>query len=193
MISNSNEPRNKNLKQKEDGGSSPFKFNQKWSPEVATFSFTQVPNLLLTCQGHLKITDGELLTLIHLQTFWFSADSQIFPSITTLARFSHKSYATVQKRLRDLESKGFVRRRHYPGYSNRYDMEPCIRKLTEHSRTCPDLAKKLRDRIEKTTRVPSSISRNEEYEARRILREYKLDLDLDLDLDQHFVANDFVI
>lgn len=114
-----------------------YQFDKKWSKEIDLYNFTQVPNLLLSCQGHLKITDGELITLIHLLTFWYSNGSRVYPTITTLRKFSHKSYPTIQKRLRRLEEKGFIRRVHRYGTSNRYDLTKCVELLKQHVKVCP--------------------------------------------------------
>lgn len=145
-----------------------YGFSQKWSPEIEQYNFTQVPNLLLVCQGHLKLTDGELLTLIHLLTFWFSHEGHVYPSITTLGRFSHKGYSTVQKRLRVLEEKGFVKRRHKFGTSNTYDLTPCVAKLYKHQKFCSNLPHKRAVIGAKVKRLPSSLPINkEDQEPRR--------------------------
>jgi DNA-binding MarR family transcriptional regulator len=112
-------------------------FEHQWGSSVALYKFTQVPNALLNCQGHLKLDDGELLTYIHLVSFRFHSYSEIFPSIKTLCMFSHKSYPTVQKRLKRLESKGYIKRIRRFNSSNKYDITPGIRKLSKHLKNCP--------------------------------------------------------
>lgn len=146
-----------------------YGFSKKWSAEIEQYGFTQVPNLLLSCQGHLGLTDGEILTLIHLLTFWFSHKSKVYPTITTLTKFSHKGYSTVQKRLRTLEEKGFVKRRRKLGTSNTYDLVPCITKLYKHQRDCPSPPRKQGEPKQYTARVDTSLSINKEYEVRRRL------------------------
>lgn len=142
-----------------------YGFSEKWSPEIEEFNFTQVPNLLLACQGHLGLTDGETLTLIHLLTFWFSHNSRVYPSITRLCKFSHKGYSTVQRRLRKLEEKQFVKRRHKRGTSNTYDLIPCVIKLYEHQKVCTQLPRKQGDYQNKLRSVPASIVTSKEYEV----------------------------
>ncbi|HJQ09056.1 MAG TPA: helix-turn-helix domain-containing protein [Candidatus Saccharimonadales bacterium] len=142
-----------------------YKFSEKWSPEIEVYSFTQVPNLLLACQGHLKLKDGELVTLIHLLTFWFSHDSKVFPTITTLTKFSHKGYSTVQKRLRTLEEKGFVKRRQRLGTSNTFDLIPCVVKLYKHQLVCKNLPRKQGEYKSKLMHLPPSLVINKEDEG----------------------------
>ena len=144
-----------------------FTFSEKWSHQIEQLSFTQVPNLLLRCQGHLKLTDGELLTLIHLTTFWFNSDSKVYPSITTLSRFSLKGYSTIQARLMNLERKGFVKRRHQLGTSNVYDLTQCVEKLNEHASVCDKLPQKQGVKILKSSNPLSWISMSKEYEGLR--------------------------
>lgn len=143
------------------------KFEQKWSFEVMMYGFTQVPNLLISCQGHLKITDGEMMTLLSLLTHWYRHDTKIYPSIERLAKFSHKGYSTVQKRLRTLEQKGFIKRRHSGGKTTTYDILPCVAALYRHSLVCPEPPRKQSRYWDKTRSVPTSIITNKEDEARR--------------------------
>lgn len=147
-----------------DNGS--YKFQDKWSYDINMHRFTQIPNMLLACQGHLKLTDGELLTMIHLMTFWFSTKSKIYPSITTLRRFSHKSYPTIQKRLKRLEDKGFIQRKHHLGTSNSYDLTKCVKKLNQHLRVCPTVHRKESLWYLLNYEPPTSITINKEYETK---------------------------
>ena len=144
-----------------------YGFSEKWSPEIEQYNFTQVPNLLLSCQGHLRLTDGEILTLIHLLTFWFSHDSRVYPTITTLTKFSHKGYSTIQKRLRVLEQKEFVKRRHKKGTSNTFDLIPCVIKLYKHQRVCSSPPRKQGDYEELLSSGGTSFPITKEYEAPR--------------------------
>ncbi|MDB5162584.1 MAG: regulatory protein GntR [Candidatus Saccharibacteria bacterium] len=144
-----------------------YGFSDKWTYEVEEFNFTQIPNLLLSCQGHMGLSDGEILTFIHLLTFWFSNESKVFPSITTLTRFSNKGYSTIQARLKKLEDKGFIKRIHQDGTSNRYNLSPGVHILNEHIRYCPRPPRKRARSELKTSRVPSSYPINKEDEALR--------------------------
>lgn len=144
-----------------------YKFSDKWSPEIVQYNFTQVPNLLLGCQAHLGLSDGELVTLIHLLTYWFNHESKVYPSINTLTKFSHKGYSTVQKRLRTLESKGFIKRRHKFGTSNEYDLHYCAIKLYQHQRVCTNPPRNRAASVTIMRRPASSKTSNKEYEALR--------------------------
>lgn len=151
-----------------------YSFAEKWSAEIANYNFTQVPNLLLSCQGHLKLKDGELLTLIHLLTFWFIWDGEIYPTIMTLTKFSNKGYSTVQKRLRNLEEKGFIQRCPRLYTSNEYDLKPCVKKLQEHLEICEKLPLKRGEYREKTVSPLPSLPINKEYQHLTILNKENL-------------------
>lgn len=142
-----------------------YNFSDKWSADIEQFNFTQVPNLLLGCQGHLHLTDGELLTLIHLQTFWYSSKGRIFPSITTLTKFSHKHYSTIQARLMKLEKKGFIKRTQSRGTSNTYSLVPCVEKLNRHIQVCARLPRKQGEQLLNVRRVDPWFSMTKEYET----------------------------
>lgn len=144
-----------------------YVFSNKWTPEIEQYGFTQIPNLLFSCQGHLHLKDGELTTLFQLLTFWFDRDGRVYPSITTLTRFSSKGYSTVQRRLRTLEEKGFVKRHQRLGTSNTYDLSPCIRRLYEHQKTCQHLPHRRGVSRVKVKQQPTSFSINKEYERKR--------------------------
>jgi DNA-binding transcriptional regulator YhcF (GntR family) len=137
-----------------------YEFASKWGEVTAQHGFTQVPNLLLGCQGHLGLTDGEVITLVNLASFWFSKNGNIYPSIKTLTKFSGKSYTTIQKRLRTLEEKGFIKRVQRMNTSSKYELGPCIEKLTEHKKSCKSPPRKQYLDHRKMMDIPLSKLRN---------------------------------
>jgi DNA-binding MarR family transcriptional regulator len=144
-------------------------FSDKWTLEIEQYGFTQVPDLLLTCQEHFDLKDGELLTLIHLLSYWYYKNGIVWPAISTLASNFGKKYSTVQRRLMNLEKKGFIERVERPGTSNIYDIEPCVRKLYQHQLHCPYITIKRGDLSSKATRVPTSFLGDKEEELLRKL------------------------
>ena len=147
-----------------DSESKDYTFSGKWSPRVKEFGFTQIPNVLIVCQKHLGLTDGELLTLVQLSMYRFHDNSIVYPSITTLARLSGKGYSTIQKRLKDLEDKDFIYRTQRYYSSNIYDLEPCVFKIVQHSQKCDYLPKKQVEQIRNMSDVLASFFSNKEDE-----------------------------
>ncbi|MDO8335266.1 MAG: helix-turn-helix domain-containing protein [Candidatus Saccharibacteria bacterium] len=113
-----------------------YGFSEKWSPEISAYGFTQVPNILLTCQGSLGLKQVELVTLLQLMSFWFKHGGEVYPSILRLAKRSDKGYSTTQRNLKSLEDKGFIKRKQVVNSSNRYNLKPCVNKLYKHQKTC---------------------------------------------------------
>jgi len=144
-----------------------YGFIGKWTPEIKVHGFTQVPNLLLVCQGHLGLTDGEMITLLQLLTFWYRKNSPVYPSINRVTKRSKKGYSTTQRRLKSLEDKGFIERERKQGKSTRYDLRPCVMRLYQHQKVCKERSRKRDSLVVKVTRVPSSKPTYEEYETER--------------------------
>lgn len=148
-----------------------YGFSSKWSTETEACGFTQVPNILLTCQGSLRLKHGELVTLLQLMSFWFEHSSKVYPSISRLAKRSSKGYSTTQRHLKSLEEKGFINRKHVRGSSNRYDLVPCVIRLHEHQKTCTLCTKAVQKRgvhIVKVSKLPRSNTTNKEYPLKRL-------------------------
>jgi len=144
-----------------------YKFSSKWTTETEQYGFTQVPNALLRCQGHLDLSDGELVTLIDLLTYWYRGRANAYPSITTLTKFSGKKFTTLQKRLKSLEQKGFLFRRHRTGTSNTYELNRCVKKLSKHLKECPSPPRNRSVAVINLSRDPSYLSKSKEDEALR--------------------------
>lgn len=119
-----------------------YKFSAKWGEEASKHGFTQIPNVMIHCQKHLGLKDGELAILCHLLSYWFSEEGEVFPSIETLAHRSGKAYSTIQKRLCGLETKGFIKRNKRQGTSNEYDLKECTKKVAHHLSSCLDPPRK---------------------------------------------------
>ena len=145
-----------------------YSFTGKWSPEITKYNFTQIPNMLIVCQGHLGLTDGELIALVQLMKFWFSHNSSVFPGIKTLAGYSNKGYSTIQKRLVSLEEKGFLKRQPTWGFSSTYDLKYCANKLYQHTKKCDTPLQKRAVRVTKVTRGVPSKPTNEEYTLKKL-------------------------
>lgn len=144
-----------------------YGFSKKWSPEIEQYGFTQTPNILLACEGHLGLKDGEVVVLLQLIMHWFRHNGQVYPSIASLAGYSNKGYSTVQKTLSSLEKKGFIKRRRRNGTSSIYDIKYCAIKLHEHQNVCPTplhRRSKVKVKIEHSL---ASNTTNKEYEPKR--------------------------
>ena len=142
-------------------------FKDKWSPEISVYGFTQIPNLLIECQGHLGISNGELVTLLQLLKFWYEKNSRVYPSIETLCKYSGNGYSTVQKRLTRMEEKGFISKLSRNCTSNEYQFTPLLQKMYKHQATCSGTPRKQGEYWDDLKHTPSPYYKTEEYEALR--------------------------
>lgn len=145
-------------------------FAQKWSQETGANGFTQVPNILLTCHGSLGLSYGELVTLVQLMSFWFEHQSEVYPSISRIAKRSNKGYSTTQRHLKSLDDKGFIKRKYVFGETNRYDLKPCAIKLHQHQKVCNvciQVSQKRGVPTVKVSRLPHSETTEKEYYSKR--------------------------
>jgi DNA-binding MarR family transcriptional regulator len=106
-----------------------FRFEEKWSEGIAKHHFTMIPNLLLINMAYLKMTPSELLILLILEKYRYTAESYSYPSIETIAKLSGYQERSVTRLLTAMENKGFMSRSYRRNNSSIYDFDPLIEKL----------------------------------------------------------------
>lgn len=124
---------------KQSGGSpssSPDKkeSDKKWGKAVMALGYCIFPSILLQTQGRLGLSAQEMIVLLQLVEHWWKADGQVFPSKETIAERVGLSGKQVQRHIRALEGRGFLRRnaRFRSGggqLSNHYDLGGLVEKL----------------------------------------------------------------
>ena len=108
----------------------------KWGGAVLEKGWTNIPNALLEKQSELKLTNSEMMLLIHIISFSHKATSPAFPSITTLASRLDQHPRTVQRTVGRLVAKGIVNKiirsksSHDLGMTNIYSLDPLKVKLS---------------------------------------------------------------
>ncbi len=111
----------------------------KWGPDVASRGFTQIPNYLLQINMFVhedhQLSATETLTLIHLIATWWNKDEMPFPSMRTLAERSGISERQIQRAIKALEEKGYLKKTKKKIKtvisSNVYDLTPTVKILEE--------------------------------------------------------------
>ncbi len=110
----------------------------RWGYSVLEQSgWTTIPNLLLENQQKFKLSNTEMLLLIHLISFMHYAEAPVFPSIETLSLRINQHPRTVQRTIAKLIKQGLISRKirskslNDKGLSNLYDIAPLIKKLLE--------------------------------------------------------------
>lgn len=107
----------------------------KWGAEVMAKGFTVVPNLLLSQQHVLGLSNPQCMLLLHLLTYWWEPKRSPFPSKAALAQRMGLSERQVQRHISDLIKLGFLGRHQETirGKKGRFivsfDMSGLVRKL----------------------------------------------------------------
>ncbi|MDB5806931.1 MAG: regulatory protein GntR [Betaproteobacteria bacterium] len=108
--------------------------NRKWTADVIARGYTAVPDVLLSHMGQLGLTPTELVLLLQLMRYWWTADTLPFPSKRALALAMGCNEKNVQKLMKGLEARGFVirvqrRQAADKNGSNLYCLDPLVEKL----------------------------------------------------------------
>lgn len=106
----------------------------KWGREVAAGGFTQIPNHLIRINmfvhDDVKLSPTEMLVLLQLVASWWKKDEMPFPSMRTLSERIGISERQVQRSIKSLEQKGYVKaeKKKIKGViaANVYDMTPLV-------------------------------------------------------------------
>ena len=140
-----------------------YNFTDKWSPEIAKWGHTPVPNLLIIHQRELGITNGELAVLIGLLMFMWSTKNP-FPAVSTLASHTGMASKTIRKHIRSLESKDLIRRKYRKSQTNEYDFGPLKSRLHSIAKLVTPSTQKRVPLRPQMSRHPYPDSDNKEYE-----------------------------
>ena len=100
--------------------------------------FTQVPTVLFQKQSELKLHSTEVIILLNLVSHWWTKDSLPYPRPAQIAKRIGVDSRTVQRKIRGLQSRGFIKKMPSEKLPNkqtvtRYDPSGLIKKLKEHA------------------------------------------------------------
>lgn len=87
-----------------------LQLQKKWGEDILRPGFVLVPTLLFRKQGELGLESGDVVVLLNLLASWWKPEEMPFPKTATLAQRMNVSNRTVQRSLKRLEEKGFIRR-----------------------------------------------------------------------------------
>jgi DNA-binding transcriptional ArsR family regulator len=110
-----------------------WSFNDKWPAESGIGGYTMVPNTLLKHYQKLKLTPGEFLILVNIESFRWVVERLPFPSIEMLSKRTGMSERTVTRTISSLQNqRGVLIRYKRRGTSNQYSLDPLVEKLIEY-------------------------------------------------------------
>lgn len=141
----------------------------KWGSPVAERGFAQIPNALIrinqVVDDEHQVSPLEMVLLLQLVATWWKTDEMPFPSISTLADRAGVSERQVQRSIKTLEQKGYVRRtkKSLKGIiaSNVYDLMPLVKILN-------DIAETLVNRHPRKIKVPDRKGREKRSNAQPV-------------------------
>jgi predicted transcriptional regulator len=109
---------------------------RKWGKAVMDCSgFCILPSLLLRAQRRLGLSATQLALVIQLIDFWWTEDQIPWPTKETIGQRLNLSDKQIQRLVRGLEERGYVKRvvrkTRHGRTSNGYDMAGLVQKLQE--------------------------------------------------------------
>ena len=83
---------------------------QKWGRALEPAGFQAFPNLLLTQQRALGLSNMDLVILLHLNRMWWTREADPFPRPARIAAQMGVHRRSVERCLKGLEEKGLIKR-----------------------------------------------------------------------------------
>lgn len=105
----------------DDAGSKTLRTNEKkWGKALMDAGWSAIPNVLIEKQAALGLDSVDLNIIVHLQSYWWTAENHPHPSIGTIAKALNVTERTVQRRIRRLEKGGLltIEARQHPSKGN---------------------------------------------------------------------------
>jgi predicted transcriptional regulator len=103
---------------------------EKWGTALDA-GFQVVPNVLIRSQNQLNLDPIDLVVLLNLMAHWWEKGDVPFIAPSRIAKRMNVSTRTVERHLKELEKKGFLRRCKPPRsddglYTRGYDLQPLV-------------------------------------------------------------------
>jgi len=127
---------------------------KKWGTTTHKQGWTYVPNILIEHQAELKISPIELNIILTIMKHWWERDDLPWPSVSLVAESIGRSRSVVQRRIRELEKRGYIQRiyrkdsrKEKANLSNEYDFTGLVNEI--------QVIATRRQKEKRTTRRPS--------------------------------------
>lgn len=83
---------------------------QKWGKTAIAAGFTALPNVVFRYAKELELKSTDVLVILHLASYWWSAGDDPWPSKARLAADLDIDPRTVQRSVQRMEKLGYVKR-----------------------------------------------------------------------------------
>lgn len=103
----------------------------RWGKTNTDAGWTALPSVLFQRQQALRLDALDLNIILHLAGRWWDADKSPHPTVQTLAVAIGKTERTIQRRIKELESWGYIKRvarsRGGRSIANEYDLSGLVK------------------------------------------------------------------
>ena len=128
------------------------KIQEKWGSALDA-GFQVLPNILIRAQNQLGLDPVDLVVLLNLTSHWWEKEDLPFIAPSRIAKRMDVSTRTVERHLKRLEKKGFLRRckprRSEDGlYTRAYDLQPLVIALQNATKNAVLLRKMQQNKFE---------------------------------------------
>ena len=97
---------------------------KKWGKPLISEGWTAIPNIIVHNQRRLGLDAQDFALIMVIASHWWVKERLPFPSKKKMASYLDLSTRQIQRRLKGLESAGFLKREFRPGRSTIYSLEP---------------------------------------------------------------------
>lgn len=139
---------------------------QTWG-EAQVLGFQQVPHALLRNQFRLRLSPLDLLIILNITMFWWTADNRPYPTIERIAQRMGVSRRSVERRISYMEKRRLLKRMPFETNEKgkkirRFDMSGLVDAVEGYARQEPAFTKR-QDRIDAaSSQVPRREHRPEQ-------------------------------
>ncbi|MDF3822355.1 helix-turn-helix domain-containing protein [Leptospira sp. 96542] len=131
---------------------------QKWGATLMRAGFTALPDVIFKYQKALNLKSLDVLIILHLSSFWWSASDLPWPSKAKLAEGLDVDPSTVRRSIKRLEELGYIKRIYRKAevgdnQSNKYDLRGLVAAAEKYAKEEINRrgARAAEDRARKTT------------------------------------------
>jgi DNA-binding transcriptional regulator YhcF (GntR family) len=130
----------------------------RWGKVNTEAGWTALPSVIFTRQQALRLEPLDLNIILHLAGAWWDADRMPYPSVETLATAIGVTPRTIQRRIKELESWGYIKRKKRTTsagrqQSNHYDLTGLVKACQPFSHEhIADRDQRKREAVARSTR-----------------------------------------
>lgn len=83
---------------------------KKWTKTLMDAGWTAIPNVIIERQKAIGLDSLDMNIILHLSTYWWTADNKPRPAKGTIAQAIGVNPRTIQRRIAKLENDGLIKR-----------------------------------------------------------------------------------